>query len=738
VKTKKLTASAAAPWIYGSAGDDGIDGTDGHDRIDGLGGDDSLYGGEGNDHLVGGDGSDLLDGGTGVNIMDGGAGIDEAAIDRSDQEGGFSVDLTTGPLITLSDGSVLKNIEILYYKGGAGTDVVGGAGRNDFIQAGSGDDIVSGRGGADILYGGEGNDVVNGDAGNDVIYGGLGVDVLNGGDHDDQLEGDAGDTFNGGAGIDYAGIDVSLSAGTNILGTASGVTYTLTDGTKVLDIERFSYDGGSGTDIVHAGHYNDALYGNAGNDQFHGGGGHDLLAGGSGNDLLDGGTGGDTMVGETGNDIYIVDQTGDDVYEADDEGLDTVKSAVSFKIESSIERLALTGSGDIDGTGNALSNEITGNKGANRIDGGAGADAMRGGAGDDVYIVDNVADRVTEKADEGQDRVDSSVSFSLAGQYVETLHLTGTANVNGTGNNLANDIVGNSGANVLNGAGGEDRLEGGAGNDRYVVDTIGDIVVEAADGGVDRVESAASYTLGDHVENLFLTGTATVHATGNALANVIQGNGAGNIIDGGAGADLMAGKGGNDRYIVDDAGDKVTELAGEGDDTVESSVSFTLAGQYIETLRLTGGAAVDATGNGQANDITGNMAANRIDAGGGDDRVNGGTGNDILTGGAGKDRFVFDSQLSVANNVDTITDFSSANDAIYLDRSRFTFLDFGVLSEEAFAAGPLSTEQDDRIVYDSASGRIWYDEDGSAGGAAILFAQVEAGTILTAADFVVF
>ncbi len=172
------------------------------------------------------------------------------------------------------------------------------------------------------------------------------------------------------------------------------------------------------------------------------------------------------MAGGAGNDTYYVDNTGDTVIEANGAGTDQVSSTVSFSLAGQyLENLTLTGSGNINATGNSLANTLTGNSGNNVLNGGTGADAMTGGAGNDTYYVDNIGDTVIEAAGAGTDQVFSTVSFSLASQYAENLALTGSGNINGTGNALANTLTGNSGNNALSGGDGNDTLEGGAGTD---------------------------------------------------------------------------------------------------------------------------------------------------------------------------------------------------------------------------------------------------------------------------------
>jgi hypothetical protein len=179
-----------------------------------------------------------------------------------------------------------------------------------------------------------------------------------------------------------------------------------------------------------------------------------------------------------------------------------VKAAVSYPLGANLENLILTGLYDIDGTGNTLNNAITGNGADNVLDGASGADTMAGGDGDDTYIVDNAGDVIIENEGEGNDTVESSVAHTLAAN-VENLTLTGSANINGTGNALDNILIGNAGTNVLTGL---------SGNDLYRPGTD-DTVVEAMNGGTDTVEVAGTYTLGNNVENLILTGTANANGT---------------------------------------------------------------------------------------------------------------------------------------------------------------------------------------------------------------------------------
>lgn len=263
-------------------------------------------------------------------------------------------------------------------------------------------------------------------------------------------------------------------------------------------------------------------------------------------------------------------------------------------------------------------------------------------------------------------------------------------------------LLGRGGSDYLDGGTGADRMEGGAGSDFYLVDNVGDVVVENAnEGHYDTVRSSiTNYTLTANVENLILAGSA-VSGTGNTLNNSLFGNsldntlrglGGNDFLDGGRGADTMYGGANNDTYIVDNRDDKAIELANEGRDTVISSVSFTL-GNHVENLKLVCEAR-NGTGNILANEICGNRQNNTLEGLGGADRLFGDGGCDTLIGGAGADRltggfgadvFKFDDGDSTPAAFDTITDFFrregdridvsavDANEATPLVDDRFTF-----------------------------------------------------------------
>ena len=509
-----------------------------------------------------------------------------------DYETATSHDIT----VTVTDGGGLRYSEVISIAIINQSGTIVGTPGNDVLTGTAEEDVISGLAGDDTLYSGAGNDVLLGGPGNDTYI------------------------------IDSSGDVVTELAGEGTDLVQSSISYTLDANVENLTLTGSGNIDGTGNTL------NNILIGNSGNN---------ILSGGSGNDVLDGGAGNDTMAGGTGNDTYVVDSAGDVVTEGANAGTDTVQSSISYTLGANVENLTLTGSGNIDGTGNTLANTLTGNSGNNILDGGSGNDTMLGGAGDDTYVVDSASDVVTEGANAGTDTVLSSVTYTL-GANVENLTLTGTGNINATGNTLDNTLTGNAGNNTLSGGAGNDTMLGGAGNDTYVVDAAGDVVTELAGQGTDLVQSSISYVLGDNVENLTLTGTGVIDGTGNALDNTLTGNSGANILDGGSGNDTMVGGSGNDTYVVDSAGDVVTESSSSGGtDTVLSSISYTL-GANVENLTLTGSDNINATGNTLANTLTGNA---------GDNILSGGSGNDTMVGGSGNDTYVVDAAGDVVTEL---------------------------------------------------------------------------------------
>ena len=398
-------------------------------------------------------------------------------------------------------------------------------------------------------------------------------------------------------------------------------------------------------------------------------------------------------------------------------------------------------------TGTIYGDQLSAQEGNDLLVGGEGNDTLVGGTGDDTYVVEDAGDVIVEVTGAGADTVISYVEGLVLAGEVETLRL-GTGINEGSGNGVSNTLIGNTSNNTLNGDAGNDTLDGGSGadslygglgDDTYYRDNTGDQVVENAGEGTDTVHSSVNYTLAANVENLVLL-TGATNGGGNALNNALTGNAANNILSGAAGADTLIGGAGDDVYYRDNAADLITENAGEGNDTVYSSVNYTLAANVEHLVLQTG--ATNGGGNALANRMTGNAANNLLSAAAGVDTLLGGLGNDTLYGGADGDRFVFDTALDAVNNVDTIADWGAA-DLLVLDNDVFTALGAaGALSAGQFYSGAGLTGgtlagQTAGIYYDSTAGALYYDADGFGGVAGVRFAVLTGAPVLTAAAAVV-
>ena len=487
--------------------------------LKGGAGNDTLSGGAGNDTFYGLAGNDWLDGGTGNDWLEGGAGNDTYVVDaagdtvKESASGGTDTVRTTLSSYTL--GAEVENLTF----------------------TGAGAFTGTGNGLANVLTGGAGNDSLSGGAGNDVLDGGAGNDTLIGGTGDDTyVVSAAGDVVVEVAG---GGIDTVRTALT---------TYTLG-----AELENLVYTSTGGANFSGTGNGLD-----------------NAISGGKANDTLDGGAGNDTLAGGLGNDIYIVDAAGDVVVEAAGEGTDIVRTSLaSYSLGANVESVTYTGSGTFTGTGNTLDNTVKGGSGNDTLYGGAGNDTLyglagndwleggtgndwlEGGAGNDTYVLET-GDTIKEVAGGGIDTVRTAFTTYTLGSELENLVYTGTggANFSGTGNGLDNAISGGKGNDTLDGGAGNDTLAGGLGNDTYIVDAVGDVVVEAAGEGTDIVRtSLSSYSLGANVESVTYTGSGNFTGTGNTLANTLKGGAGNDTLEGGDGNDILYGLTGNDTLV---------------------------------------------------------------------------------------------------------------------------------------------------------------------------------------------
>ncbi|MHB8562383.1 MAG: beta strand repeat-containing protein [Acidiferrobacteraceae bacterium] len=389
---------------------------------------------------------------------------------------------------------------------------------------------------------------------------------------------------------------------------------------------------------------NDVLTGNAGND---------TLIAGPGNDTLISGTGVDTLIGGPGNDTFVVHNAADVIQEPAGAAGATILSSVSYVLPANVAHLTLTGSANLTATGNTLNDVLTANAGNDTLIAGSGIDTLIGGPGNDTFVVNNAQDVVEEPANAAGATILSSVRYVLPAN-VPNLTLTGAANLTATGNTLNDVLTGNAGNDTLiAGPGndtlisgtGVDTLIGGPGNDTFVINNPLDVIQEPAHAAGSTVLASVSDVLPAHVQNLTLTGSANLTATGNALNNVMTGNAGNDTLIGGRGNDtLISGSGidtliggsGNNTFVVNNAADTIVARGG-GHNTVLASVSYVLPA-HVQALTLTGSANLTATGN-RLNDV---LTANR-----GNDTLLSGSGVDTLIGGTGNDTFVVNNRRDV-------------------------------------------------------------------------------------------
>jgi Ca2+-binding RTX toxin-like protein len=829
--------------LYGSINSDYIQGFAGDDILRDNLGDDTLMGGEGNDDLYAGQGNDILQGGNGNDTYYLSVDSTDLTNDKilGETSGGgtdtayaiFSVDVLADNVENL----ILTGTANINATGNSANNTISGNSGNNSLTGGAGDDSLFGGAGNDSLTGGAGDDSLAGDAGDDLLRDSLGADTLIGGDGNDNLyAGQGNDILQGGNGNDtyYLSIDNTDLTNDLISGeTADGGTDTayalfsvdaLTDNIENLILTgtaNINATGNSANNTISGNSGNNSLVGGAGNDSLTGGAGDDALAGDAGDDLLRDNLGADILMGGEGNDDLYAGQgndilqggNGNDTYYLSKESTDLTNDVISgemadggtdtayaiFSVDAladNVENLILTGTANINATGNSGNNTISGNNGSNSLAGGAGDDSLAGGAGNDI-LRDNLGADILMGGDGNDDlyggqgndilqggngndtyylSIDSTdltndvisgettaggtdtayaiFSVDALTDNIENLILTGTANINGTGNSANNTISGNSGNNALVGGAGNDSLTGGAGDDALAGDAGDDllrdnlgadtliggegndnlyagqgndilqggngndtyylsidstdltndtILGETASGGTDIAYAIFSVdALAENVENLTLTGTANINGTGNSSNNTISGNSGNNSLVGGAGNDYLAGGAGDDilrdslgadtlmggdgnddlyggqgndilqggngndtYYLSIDSTDLTNDLisgetVGGGTDTAYAIFSVAALATNVENLTLTGTANIDGFGNSQDNTISGN---------GGNNILNGAGGVDNLFGGGGNDTYIVSRTLGGGTIID---DASGANDTLSLSGNPVT------------------------------------------------------------------
>jgi hypothetical protein len=346
---------------------------------------------------------------------------------------------------------------------GASRGDLNGDGYDDLIVGNySGDEGGTNAGAAYVIFGG---------AAFDAAIDLTALDGSNGFRIDGAADEDSlGGSVSGAGDINGDGIDdlIVSAAGADPNGrTNAGAAYVIYGQAQLLN-----FGGTAGNDVFRGGMLDDTISGLGGKDVLNGRQGEDLIDGGADNDVLSGGEGGDDLLGGLGNDIL----NGDDGDDALDGG------AGADKLNGGLGTDHLTGGVGADQlSGGDGGDTLDGGADNDLLDGGAGADGMTGGLGNDVFIVDDAGDQTIEAAGEGYDIVRTALDGWVLGANFEGLELQGSADIDGSGNALANQLTGNDGANTLSGLAGVDTITGGDGNDIIIGGLGGDLLRGGAD-----------------------------------------------------------------------------------------------------------------------------------------------------------------------------------------------------------------------------------------------------------------
>ncbi|MEH2319632.1 beta strand repeat-containing protein, partial [Nostoc sp.] len=572
------------------------------------------------------------------------------------------------------------------------------------------DDVINGQGGNDIIDGKSGNDLLRGSVGNDTLIGGIGDDVLlensdltgdnllSGGDGNDILSTSGtisgldqdgnylysyvsgNNTLNGGAGDDNLGADISK--GDNLL------------------------SGGDGNDFLSAsGHYRyeSSIYNVSGNNTLNGGAGNDTLN-------INYSVGNNLLSGDDGND-YLSASKGRDDFEG--------------------ENFATSGNNTLDGGAGNDTLNVDYSKGDNLLFGGDGNDyfyvsgpmtqTVDGGKGDDLLSVNYYSTGTTSTFNATTNIgsiTDRAGTNRVSYKNIERLNILGTR--------LDDNIVGSNGNDTLNGGyGGNDTIDGGIGDDLLSVDySISYAIGYPPIGGITTTINANTNI------GLITLGTNRVSYKNIERLNIFGTPFDDNIVGGNGNDTLSGGYGGND-----------TIDGGIGDDLLSVDYSHAtggIASSFNATTNIgsiTAGTNQVSYKNIERLNILGTGLDDNIVGSNGNDTLSGGYGgNDTLTGGNGNDTFTFNLK---GQGVDRVDDFNATNELIKI-LGYDNALSKGSLQKSQFTIGASATTSNQRFIYDSSTGGLYFDSDGIAAAfTQVKFAQLSSGLSLTNKNFVV-
>jgi trimeric autotransporter adhesin len=595
-------------------------------------------------------GNDTLIANSGVDTLIGGSGNDTFVVGR------------TGEVIQDSLGSSSSNTIESSVSFSLLTNI------NTLIFTGSSNLVGTANSGADTLIANAGVDTLNGGSGNDVFVINNAADVIS------DTSTTASNSLQ--TSVSYAlptNINVlTLTGNANIVGTGNGAANTLTgsfgNDTLVAGTGLATLIGGTGNTTFVVNHPSDLVQDTTTysantivssvsfsaptnvNSLMLTGTANLAATANAGNDTLISNSGVDVLTGAAGASVFVVNNSADTVQDAAATA-SVIQSSVSFTLGANLNSLVLLGTSNLVGTANNGNDTLTSN---------TGVDTLHGGSGNDTFVINNSADVIQDTSATSNNVALSSVTYTLA-TNVNSLMLTGSANISGQGNATNNTLTGGAGNDTLIAGSGLGTLRGGTGNTTFVVNNVSDVVQDTQSGSNNTVQSSVTFSAPSNVNTLILTGTAALTATANSVNDTLTSN---------SGLDTLVGGSGNDLFFINNAAD-VVSITGVFNDSIESSVSYSLQ-TNINTLILAGSSALVATANGSTDALYGNSGNDTFNAGAAVDTFIAGTGNNTFVINNFNDSIV-DSVLGGASsvqssasfdlpaNVDTLTFTGSSN-----------------------------------------------------------------------------
>lgn len=578
--------------------------------------------------------------------------------------------------------------------GGEGDDTINGTALNDLVFAKGGSDTVHGYAGDDFIVGGLGGGMLDGGIGADIIIStGLTQNTYGG---PTEVAQTASLKMSGGDGDDLLILGASLSAGSEIdcgqgkdllnfsIGVPFGQSRPPEEYQYIKNCEEWNFGGYPG----------DILQNHPANDQIPGVG-YRLQYLGQ-NDSSNVVVTDDNVAGLSGKLTISLSLFPGRIVDASAVTL----TGVIFKpveICCGGERLweARGSKADDQYFGTYWPDFFVGNGGNDYYDGGEGVDtAILSGNSADYTVTEVAYNSFTVRdnrpgSPDGTDTIVDVNKLQFADQTVDVVirglnivgdgqadKLAGTGyadRLKGMGGN--DDLSGNAGNDQIIGGTGADRMVGGSGDDSYDFDSTGDTATEASGGGVDSVRSSVSISaLSAYVENLTLTGSAALNATGNSMNNVITGNAGANVLSGGGGSDRLIGGLGDDTYYGNSSGVPGTDVDTVSFEDRAAAVTFNLA---LTTVQATGGAGNDRIPNGSIENLVGGSGGDRLAGTNGANRIEGRAGNDTILGMLGPDVLIGNAGLDVincgaetTNNVDTVTYLAAGDSVVGANRDQ--------------------------------------------------------------------